>query len=182
LGYTIDPLHPYRFHSPIKTNRYSYIDLLTFTLDKDLESRAQFAMSVGPEFSFDGMSFALSDAILIKDNIYAPNPLGMIYLKMNSYLNEPKRLKDFGDICEMVIGLVLKQASITELKKIVENNSGSKELAAIKKMFVGLIKDISPVWDYDIVEKELINRETLSNLSRDELVFYFEKFKTDLNF
>ena len=181
LGYSLDPIHPYRFHSPNKKKKYGYIDLLTFTLDKNLEGSAQSAMKVGEDFSFKGMAFALNNSILLKDNIYLPNPLGMIYLKMSSYLNEPKRLKDFGDICEMVVGLVLKQTSISDLREIALKYHGTEEMTAIVKMLIGIIKDNSPVWDYDVVEMELLSRESLSNLRREDLAFYFEKFKLELN-
>ena len=56
--YVKDDVHPYRYHPPKMQGIYAYVDLLTFTTDKELASQARGAMNVGEGFSFEGMDFA----------------------------------------------------------------------------------------------------------------------------
>jgi hypothetical protein len=83
IGYKKDVYHKYRYNSPSKMGRFVYVDLLTFTTDKNKEAWAKSLIGVGEDFSFQGMSFAKLSPLHLDKNIYSPNPLAFILLKID---------------------------------------------------------------------------------------------------
>ena len=158
LGYKIDVKHPYRFHPPVKIyGGLTYIDLLAYPTQGTESVIATQAMGVSSSFSFSGFEFASESAIRLENNIYFPNPLGMIALKIASYLDEPiKRRKDFADILELVSGLVEKGRHF-ELDDHWSRYAQHTEAMHMKKE-LGRIANEDISWDIEDVRDDLNSR------------------------
>ena len=176
-GYKLDDIHPYRYLSPSRLGPYIYVDLLTFTVIKERESMARGLMGAGESFSFKGMEFAKQFPLKLEDKILVPNPLAFIYLKMIAYRENPdRRLKDFVDVFELVVGFVLKRSILDSLKQIAIDAGGDPVISEIKKMIKAVSEDSSPTWDYEVVENQILLRSSLENLDHQALKEFFRIF------
>ena len=109
-GYTLDtdPHYPFRIHSPRKLpGAINYVDLLIHPVGQRNESKYKEKMGVGPEWDFQGVISGLNCPFELGAKLFAPNPLGIIGQKAQSYFVEPAwRRRDLADIAELVDGLV----------------------------------------------------------------------------
>ena len=129
------------------------MDLLTFTLIQEREAVARGLMGAGEAFSFKGMELAKLSPLSIEGNLLIPNPLSFIYLKMISYReNSDRRVKDFVDIFELVVGLVLKNTILATLRQLAVAVGENSSVSEIKRMLKAVAEDSSPSWDYEVVE------------------------------
>lgn len=164
--YSIDTVHPYRFHPKKKIpGGFAYIDLLAHPQNQDIATVVvQNVMGVGPGFSFESFEYARKNSYQLEHGTIFPNPFGLISLKMASYLDEPlKRIKDFADIVELINGLVVTGThfEVTPLWKTIEEMNESKKIKrVIKKM---LTSEEVGSWDLDLISEELIKRNFQSN-------------------
>lgn len=180
IGYRRDDAHPYRFHPVKKQGIYAYVDLLTFTTDSKLEQNAKTAMAVGETFNFEGMDFAKHVPLHFEDNIYLPNPLALIYLKMRSYYHNPERKKDFVDLLEVILRASTEDTILADLKKILETSN----LTHVKTNFLGMFNyienDKGRPWDLEDIESDLRERRLLSEFAWDEIPQTVEFFRNKI--
>lgn len=159
LQYTVDEVHPYRYH-PFKKlpGGYSYIDLLAHPANASTKAKvAVQAMGVGEGFSFKGFDFAQKETFSLEKKIHFPNPFGFITLKQESYLDEPsKRVKDFTDIIELISGLVEKGTHF-EMDDLWGKVSNTPEANKIKEMLQLIINE-NTKWDLDEIRADLLQR------------------------
>jgi hypothetical protein len=178
LGYQKDPIHPYRYHPPVKRGIYAYVDLLTFTTDLKLESSAKRAMNVGESFNFEGMDFAKHSPLHFDGNIYFPNPLALIYLKMRSYYHNPERLKDFVDFIEIILRVATEDKILRDLKKIATTNTLAQVKDNFLKVCAHIEEDRGGTWDLEDIKREMDSRGLLSEFEWDEIPQTVEFFRT----
>lgn len=163
LDYKIDTEHPYRFHPAVKIpGGLQYIDLLAYPLDEATNPDiARNAMGVGKNFSVEGFKFASENSYTLEKNIIFPNPLGMIILKMEGYLDEPvKRIKDFADILELVSGIVQKGHHFELEDEWLKAKAYAESLKLIENLKKITSEDMT--WDIENVRYEL-NRRLISD-------------------
>lgn len=176
-GYRLDDIHPYRYISPSRLGPYIYVDLLTFTVVQEREAMARGLMGAGEIFSFKGMEFAKRFPLKLENKILVPNPLAFIYLKMIAYRESPdRRLKDFVDIIELVVGLVMKKSILDSLRNIASDADGDPAIPEIKKMLKAVSEDSSPTWDYEVATNQILLRSTLENYDHEALKGFFRIF------
>jgi hypothetical protein len=175
-GYTLDEKHPYRYHPEKKQGIYAYVDLLTFTIDKDKEEAARKVMSVGDQFYFDGMEFAKIQPLKFSDNIYIPNPLALIYLKLRSYYNTPERKKDLVDMLELILRIVAEDEILDELNEIMKLNKDAQVLTNFNRMCFDIELDRGGSFDLDDAEQDLEER-LLDEYSKEEIRQNIEFFR-----
>ncbi len=159
LNYTQDTDHRYRFHPNKRLpGGYAYIDLLAHPANQSTSPQvAAKAMGAGPGFSFSGFYFAQKSPYLLEKNISFPNPLGLIALKQEAYLDEPlKRKKDFADIIELISGLVEK-GSHFEMDQLWSEISTEPAALKIKEMLLRIMKEDTR-WDLDEIRSDLRQR------------------------
>jgi len=160
-GYIQDDRLKYRLHTPQKhAQGFSYIDLLAHPKNHKDKLRVQNLIGVGPEWSFDEIYFSLHEKIKILKNIFIPNPIGFIALKMASYDHNPtERQRDLVDISEVIDGLV-KQNHSSDMKQIWKKmaaHNGSM-IKQVSKMLKSLSGEMGTQYDFDDVEQELLGR------------------------
>lgn len=158
--YTIDPTHPYRFHSPkANVSAISYIDLLADPVGSSSSSQqARAAMGVGDGFTLKGFSFARKAAFKILPMATFPNPIGFLALKREGYLDEPaRRLKDLADIAEVTSGLV-EAGTHFEIEDIWNQVKTDPEAQDVRRMLMDLGSGESVQWDIENVAGELSRR------------------------
>lgn len=159
LNYRIDDDHTYRFHPENKIqDGLQYIDLLAHPLDeKTSQNVAREAMGVGADFSLNSFLFASRHAFLLEKNIHFPNPIGMLALKMEAYIDEPnKRIKDFADILELTSGLV-KKGQHFELEDLWGKLKVEPEALMVKANLQKITNE-NTAWDLEDVRTEMNKR------------------------
>ncbi|MBL6992174.1 MAG: hypothetical protein ISR65_20485 [Bacteriovoracaceae bacterium] len=176
LGYTKDDQHPYRYHPVKKQGVYAYVDFLTFTTNFSLEAKAKILMSVGELFNFEGMDFAKKDPLHFGGNIYLPNPLALIYLKMKSYYHNPERRKDFVDFLEVILRMSVEASNLHHLNNILSNCNQSHVLKDFKMMLYSIANDKGSPWDLDDIKLEMKNRKLLEEFEWAEIPATVEFF------
>lgn len=170
LSYKVDDLHRYRYHSPKKIpGGFSYIDLLAHPADQKTKPEiATEAMGVGPDFSFKGFNFALTESFQLKRNVLFPNPFGLISLKKESYLNDPnRRTKDFADILELISGLV-EVGTHFNMEDLWKKISKEPEAIELKKT-LGLIARDDIRWEIESIRSDLLQRNFDANFIENTL-------------
>jgi hypothetical protein len=171
-----------RYHSPNTSGSFGYVDLLTFTVKKEMEAKRRPQMGVGEDFSFKGIDFVKENHIKIVKNIYMPNPLAFIYLKMTPYPESTdRRSKDFVDIFESVVGIIQKGTIFDEIKGIIGTSALKENIDEIMKMLKGVSDDSSTKWDYELVENQILQRDTLADYSHEEIKTFFGLFLSELS-
>ena len=151
---------PYRyFPSKVIPGAVAYIDLLAHSDSSQVsDEQARAAMGAGPDFSLTGMGFASKERLQIAPRVYCPNPLGMVFLKMTSYRDNPtKRIKDLADIAELGWGLV-NRGQHFEMKSLWTALASTKESQQVKKMLSDLSSGESVEWDLEDARRELLGR------------------------
>lgn|GEM_PF-4019250 len=159
IGYTNDPVHSYRYHPEEKQGIYAYVDLLAFTTDDDQVERTRGVMRVGDQFHFDGMDFAKLEPLKFIENIFIPNPLTLIYLKLRSYYHNPvDRKKDFVDMLEIILRLATSDLILGDLKLIMDLNQNQEITDKLNSMFFDLEEDRGGHFDLDDIKLDLKER------------------------
>jgi len=180
LGYKKDDSHPYRYHPKVKRGIYAYVDLLTFTTDPTLEKTAKTVMTVGEGFNFEGMDFAKKSPLHFDGNVYLPNPLALIYLKMKSYYHNPERKKDFADLLEVILRVSSEDKIFKDLKAIAEANDLDHVRSDFLKMCNFIENDKGRPWDLDDVEEEMNSRGLLNEFEFSEIPQTVEFFRSKI--
>jgi len=180
LGYKKDTEHPYRYHPQKKKGIYAYVDFLTFTTDSALKKKAQVLMSVGELFNFEGMDFAKMLPLDFDGNIFLPNPLALIYLKMKSYYYNPERTKDFVDFLEVILRMSTEATHLDQLKKILEGSNQPEVLDDFDKMLYSIENDKGSPWDLDDIKQEMESRRLLEEFEWDEIPATVEFFRVNV--
>lgn len=180
LGYQKDDVHPYRYHPKLKRGIYAYVDLLTFTTNPSLEKNAKNVMTVGEGFNFEGMDFAKKLPLHFDGNIFFPNPLALIYLKMKSYYHNPERKKDFVDLLEMILRISTEDKILKQLKTIVAEADLDQVKLDILKMCDYIENDKGRPWDLEDVELEMESRGLLREFEFEEIPQTVEFFRTKI--
>ncbi len=174
LGYKSDPRMPYRFFPSSKIpGATAYLDLLAHPIASNAsESAARKAMGVEESFSLKAFSFAQLKALVIQKNLFTPNPLGFIGLKIEAYQDEPlKRRKDFADIVELISGLVSNglHFELPDIWKKVRDNSDSEKIFTVLS---AIRDDSSSAWDLEDIQSEFSGRGLASrNPTEDQELF-----------
>lgn len=180
ISYETDGVHPYRYHPEKKQGIYAYVDLLTFTTDPALEKKAKMVMTVGEGFNFEGMDFAKLSPLHFEANIYLPNPLALIYLKMKSYFHNPERIKDFADLIEVILRTSTEDKILNDLKLIIDNCKIDHVKTDFLKMFNYIENDKGRPWDLDDVEVEMKSRGLLNEFEWTEIAQTVEYFRRNV--
>jgi len=175
--YKRDDIHPYRYHPQKVNGAYAYVDFLTFTTDPLLEKQAKTVMLVGESFNFEGMAFAKHNPLYVENNIYIPNPLALIYLKMRSYYHNPERQKDFVDVVEVILRLSMESNIMNDLKGIMENSTEFVVKQQIERMCFDIEHDRGGLWDLDNIKIDLDERALLDEFEWDTIPTTFEFFR-----
>lgn len=160
-GYNEDDEMKYRLRKPIKVGldqTFAMIDLLVHPSEKDDEAEARDLMGVGEAWNFDGINFGLQARLALNDKISLPNPIGFIGLKIYSFSNEPKRVKDLVDIIDLIKRLVEKGIHY-DLKDTWESmNTDPKAFEFVKKALLELEDPDSVKWDLGLARQEFYHR------------------------
>ncbi len=180
LGYQKDDKHPYRYHPKLKQGIYTYVDLLTFTTNPELEENAKKVMSVGEGFNFEGMDFAKKLPLHFEENVFLPNPLALIYLKMKSYYHNPDRRKDFVDLMELILRISTTDKIFNELKSIAASVSTEHVKSDFLKMCDYIENDKGRPWDLDDIKVEMDSRGLLREFEFKEIPQTVEFFRSKL--
>lgn len=136
-------------------------------------------MGVGADFSLNSFVFASRSAFVSKNKLFFPNPIGMLALKMEAYIDEPaKRIKDFADILELVSGLV-KKGQHFEIIELWNQIKTETEALSVKKNLQKIVSD-NPAWDIEDVRIELNKRLFEDSYIDGELVEHIRAFVEQL--
>lgn len=111
-------------------------------------------------------------------NIYLPNPLALIYLKMQSYFHAPdRRKKDFADLIELILRLSAKSEILCELKNILNSFSDHSVRRVLLQMCKAIEYDHTGPWDLDDVREQIKERHLFDVFTADEIRQHFEFFR-----
>ncbi len=111
-------------------------------------------------------------------NIYLPNPLALIYLKMQSYFHAPdRRTKDFADLIELILRLSAKSEILCELKNILNSFSDHSVRRVLLQMCKAIEYDHTGPWDLDDVREQIKERHLFDVFTADEIRQHFEFFR-----
>ena len=179
-GYTKDEKHSYRYHPKKVQGVYAYVDLLAFTTEKELEADAKKIIPVGELFNFEGMNFAKHAPLTFEENIYLPNPLALIFLKMMSYRYNPDRKKDFVDFIEIILRMSTDDKFLAPLKEIVLSCESEKDIKELTHVLRYLEKDVGTPWDIDDIYDDMEDRGLLNEFEWDEIPVTVEFFRTKI--
>jgi hypothetical protein len=94
--------------------------------------------------------------------------------------NPDRRLKDFADIFEFVVGAVKQDKILNELHIIAKDSPDQESIMKIKRMLIDVIEDKSPSWDYDQVENQLLLRQPLEIYEQRDFQTFFKIFLNDV--
>lgn len=180
LGYRKDDIHPYRYHPKLKRGIYAYVDLLTFTTNPSLEKNAKTVMTVGEGFNFEGMDFAKKLPLHFEGNVFLPNPLALIYLKMKSYYHNPERVKDFVDLLEVILRVSTEDKIFNELRSIATSANADHVKSDFLKMCDYIENDKGRPWDLDDIKVEMESRGLLREFEFDEIPQSVEFFRSKI--
>lgn len=169
IGYSKDDKHPYRYHPKKVQGVYAYVDLLAFTTEKKLEAGAKRIIPVGDLFNFEGMNFAKHSPLNFEGNIYLPNPLALIFLKMMSYRNNPDRKKDFVDFIEIILRMSTDDKFLAHLKEIVSSCENGEDIKELTHVLSYLERDVGTPWDIDEIYDDMEERGLLNEFEWDEI-------------
>ncbi|MBF0301384.1 MAG: hypothetical protein HQK51_21950, partial [Oligoflexia bacterium] len=144
-----------------------------------LEKQAKAVMSVGEGFNFEGMDFAKHSPLHLDANIFIPNPLALIYLKMRSYYHNPERKKDFVDIVEVILRLSTESNIFADLRTVIDEYSGKLIHEQIERMCLDIEQDKGGIWDLDDIKESMDERGILGQFEWSEIpdtfLFFREK-------
>jgi len=177
LGYRKDEIHPYRYYPQKIGGMYGYVDFLTYTIVSYLESKARAVMSVGESFNFEGMFFAKHKPLHLEGNVYIPNPIALIYLKMRSYNNNPQRQKDFVDLVELILRLSTESKVCNELRDIIGSFQNCSVKEQIEKMCFDIEFDKGGLWDLDNIKSNMEERGLMDEFEWKRIPEIFEFFR-----
>ena len=168
-GYTKDEKHPYRYHPKKVKGVYAYVDFLAFSTDPKFESGAKSIIPVGELFNFAGMNFAKESALKFDANIYIPNPMALIYLKMMSYKYNPDRKKDFVDFIEIILRMSVDNKFLIPLKDIVVSSKLLEVIKELSHILYIIEYDKGTPWDLDDIKDDMRERGLLDEFEWDEI-------------
>jgi hypothetical protein len=161
LRYTPDEEHPYRWKSPTQIpGAMSYVDILSHPTSSAIsENAARVKMGVGPDFSLNGMNFAMATAHKLGQSAIVPTFVAMLALKLYAYRDSPdKRRKDFADIVEICWSLV-ERGGHFDLDDEWNTALKHPEGVFVSEALAGIANDTSTAWDLEDIRQELLSRK-----------------------